>query len=93
MNHCLKDNGKKHLQQLWPFMKKPPQKPVQQSHRSEGRAPETNSPPHLSDSLCCKNNREITNPTHTKYEGGVQVHALLTGKKKKNPQGRIKSGP
>lgn len=51
---------------------------VFESHEYEGSAPETNSPPQLSDSLRCKNNREITHHT-LKNVGGVQVHASLTG--------------
>lgn len=52
--------------------KKKAQKPVSESHGSEGG--EASSPPQLSDSLCCKNNREITQPTHAKYEGEYEEH-------------------
>ena len=51
---------------------------VFKSRGVEGSAPETNSPPQLSDSLCCKNNRQITHPTCAKYEGECKftLHSL-----------------
>lgn len=67
MNQFLKYHRGEHLQQLWTERKN-------RSRRSglqgvQVWASEINSPPHLSDSLCCKNNREITRPTHTKCRG------------------------